>query len=51
MPATAGSAITMSASCCCSPSIDWNEISADARVAPITKPESSTGKYPFGVLI
>ena len=44
MPATAGSAITMSASCCCSFSIAWNEMSAEARVAPITKPESSVGK-------
>ena len=51
IPATAGSAITMSASCCCSFSMAWNEISAEARVEPITKPQSSAGKYPFGVLI
>ena len=44
MPATAGSAITMSAICCCSFSIAWNEMSAEARVAPITKPLSSVGK-------
>ena len=44
MLATAGSAITMSASCCCSPSIAWNEVSGDARVAPITNPLSSVGK-------
>ena len=44
MPATAGSAITMSASCCCSFSIAWNEMSAEARVAPITNPLSSVGK-------
>ena len=31
--------------------LDADVVSADARVAPITKPESSTGKYPFGVLI
>ncbi|MGY3082031.1 hypothetical protein ACVWZZ_008439 [Bradyrhizobium sp. LM6.10] len=44
MPATAGSCITMSASRCCRLSIDWNEMSAEARVAPMTKPESSVGK-------
>ena len=42
--ATAGSAMTISASCCCSPSIAWNEVSGEARVAPITKPLSSDGK-------
>ena len=43
-PATAGSSITISAIRCCSFSIAWNEMSGDARVAPITKPESSVGK-------
>ncbi len=41
---TAGSAITMSASFSCRSRIAWNEISAEALVEPITKPESSIGK-------
>ncbi len=43
-PATAGSSITICAIRCCSFSIAWNEMSGAARVAPITKPESSVGK-------
>ena len=32
MPSTAGSAITISATLCCSFSIAWNEMSGEARV-------------------
>ena len=44
MASTAGSAITMSASSCCSFSMAWNEVSGEARVPPMMNPLSSVGK-------
>ena len=43
-PETAGSASTISAACCCSTYIAWNEMSGEACVTPKISPVSSCGK-------
>ena len=50
-PATAGSASTISSACCCSLAMASKEMSVAAWVEAMTRPVSSWGKLPFGVLM
>ena len=50
-PYTASSFFTMSTTWRCSSTIVLNDTSEEARVPPKTRPVSSCGKKPFGVLM